>query len=123
MKITGFWLSLLIVTLWACKNDKKALSELSGHWEVSQAEFNGQPAPFLERIHFDFAGNQLTTNFNEATTDQTAEFELKDKEITQKTTPIVKFTIETADDTSMALLTQMRGYDFRLMLKRNTPPQ
>jgi hypothetical protein len=117
MKITGIWVSFLTILLIGCQDDKKQ-AQLAGRWEVSQAEFNGQPAPFLERIYFDFAGKQLTTNFNEATTEQTAEFELNGKEITQKSTPSVKYTIEAANDTAMALLTEMRGYEFKLVLKK-----
>ena len=85
---------------------------------MKYAELNGQPAPSLERIYFDFNNGNLTTNFNEATTDETTPFELQSEKIVKNSTPKIEFSIESQSDSLLELTTEMRGFDFKLVLVR-----
>ena len=84
MKIIHFFLCLASLNLISCKGDDTKKINLNGRWDLKSAELNGQPAPSLERIYFDFNNGNLTTNFNEATMDETTPFDLKDDKIIKK---------------------------------------
>jgi hypothetical protein len=118
MKITHFLLSFALVSLVSCNGDESKKQSLNGHWELKYAELNGQPAPSLERIHFDFDNGNLTTNFNEATTDETTPFDLKEDKLTKNSQPKIEFNILTQTDSSLEMTTEMRGFDFKLVLTR-----
>jgi hypothetical protein len=107
-----------MVTLASCKGDDAKKNSLNGHWNLKYAELNGQPAPSLERIHFDFDKDNLTTNFNEATTDETTGYTLKNEKLIKNSQPQIEFTIETQTDSTLEMTTQMRGFDFKLVLVR-----
>ena len=76
MKIIYLFLSITLISLASCSGDDVKKEQLNGRWDLKYAELNGQPAPSLERVYFDFNNGNLTTNFNEATTDETTPFEL-----------------------------------------------
>ncbi len=118
MKIFHLFLSLTLITLASCNGDDAKKIQLNGRWDLKYAELNGQPAPSLERIYFDFNNDNLTTNFNEATTDETTPFELKAEKIVKNSTPKIEFNIESQSDSLLELTTEMRGFDFKLVLVR-----
>lgn len=118
MKIFHFFLLLTSLCLASCNDDAAKKVELNGRWDLKYAELNGQPAPSLERIYFDFNNGNLTTNFNEATTDETTPFELQKDKIVKNSTPKLEFNIETQSDSLLELTTEMRGFDFKLVLVR-----
>ena len=118
MKIIHFFLLLTALILVSCNGDDAKKINLNGRWDLKYAELNGQPAPSLERIYFDFNNGNLTTNFNEATTDETTSFELKAEKIVKNSTPKIEFSIESQTDSLLELTTEMRGFDFKLVLVR-----
>ena len=118
MKIIHLFLSITLISLASCNGDDAKKVELNGRWDLKYAELNGQPAPSLERIYFDFNKDNLTTNFNEATTDETTLFELKGAKIVKKSTPKIEFNIESQTDSLLELTTELRGFDFKLVLVR-----
>ena len=118
MKIIHLFLLLTSLILVSCNGDDAKKIDLNGRWDLKYAELNGQPAPSLERIYFDFNNGNLTTNFNEATTDETTSFELKKEKIVKNSTPKIEFSIESQTDSLLELTTEMRGFDFKLVLVR-----
>lgn len=118
MKLTLFFSALALISFAACKGDESKKVSLNGRWNLKYAELNGQPAPSLERIHFDFDKSNLTTNFNEATTDETTSFDVKEEKIVKNSQPKIEFDIVSQTDSSLELTTEMRGFDFKLVLVR-----
>ncbi len=118
MKCIPFILCLIVFVGTSCGNDDAKKLSLNGHWNLKYAELNGQPAPSLERIHFEFNNGNVTTNFNEATTDETTSFELKKEKLIKNSDPKIEFIIENQSDTSLEMTTEMRGFDFKLVLVR-----
>jgi hypothetical protein len=118
MKITQLILLVSTLSLASCNGDNAKKATLNGNWLLTYAELNGQPAPSLDRIHFNFNDGNLTTNFNEATSDETSTFELKKEKLIKNSQPQVEFDIENQTDSSLELKTEMRGFDFKLILKR-----
>ncbi len=118
MKITQLFLIIALISLIACNGDDSKKISLNGRWELKYAELNGQPAPSLERIYFDFNNGNLTTNFNEATTDETTPFDVKKEKIVKNSQPKIEFGILSQADSLLELTTEMRGFDFKLVLVR-----
>jgi hypothetical protein len=118
MKITHLFLCLTLVSAAACNSDESKKLSLNGHWELKYAELNGQPAPSLERIHFDFDNGNVTTNFNETTTDETTTFVVNKEIIVKNSQPKIEFNIQNQTDSLLELTTEMRGFDFKLVLVR-----
>jgi hypothetical protein len=118
MKISYLFLCLSLVSLASCNGDETKKMSLNGRWDLRYAELNGQPAPSLERIYFDFNNGNLTTNFNEATMDETTPFELKKEKIVKNSQPKIEFRIQSQTDSVLELTTEMRGFDFKLVLAR-----
>ena len=118
MKITQLFLIIALISLIACNGDDSKKISLNGRWELKYAELNGQPAPSLERIYFDFNNGNLTTNFNEATTDETTPFDVKKEKIVKNSQPKIEFGILSQTDSLLELTTEMRGFDFKLVLVR-----
>ena len=118
MKIIHLFLCLTALNFISCKGDDTKKINLNGRWDLKSAELNGQPAPSLEGIYFDFNKDNLTTNFNEATTDETTPFEIKEDKIIKKTSPKLEFSIQSQTDSVLELTTEMRGLDFKLVLVR-----
>lgn len=119
MKITYLFLCLTLVSLASCNSDDSKKMSLNGHWQLKYAELDGQPAPSLERIHFDFNNGNVTTNFNEATTDETTTFDLKKETIIKHSQPEIEFNVHGQTDSLLELTTEMRGRDFKLVLVRS----
>ncbi len=108
-----FFSSLLLPS---CQSDSDQKDKLNGRWEMKYGEFNGQPAPSLERMYFQFDGKNMTTNFNEETTDETIPFQLKESKIIKLSNPNMEFDVLSLTDSTLEMTTQLRGFDFKLLL-------
>lgn len=118
MKVAKFTTCLFLIgTLGVigCQSDKKA--NLNGRWELKYGELNGQPAPLLEKMYFQFEGKNVTTNFNEAVTDETTPYEFKDLRIIKKSNPAIEFEVTNFSDSTLEMTTALRGFDFKLVLQ------
>ena len=121
MKLSHLTVCLLSILLANCKSDNpKTKTLLAGRWEIKYGELNGQVAPSLERFYFQFDGANMTTNFNEAATDETVPFELKGDNLLKKSTPPIEFDIKDQTDSTLEMTTEMRGFDFKLVLRKAT---
>lgn len=117
MKVTKLTTCLFLIgtlSFIGCDSDKKA--SLNGRWELKYGELNGQPAPLLEKMYFQFDGKNMTTNFNEATTDETTPYLFKDQKIIKKTNPTMEFLVTSFTDSTLEMTTELRGFDFKLVL-------
>jgi hypothetical protein len=115
MKIMYFSCFFLLVS---CKTDKnKALFD--GKWDLTYGEYNGQPAPGLEKIYFTFHNDSLRTNFSPSAEDVISKFKLTDKKLIQQTDEPITYDVEELTDSTMKLKTELRGSDFILTLAKN----
>ena len=120
MKVVQFTTCLLLlssISFIGCLSDSEKKVSLNGRWELTTAELNGQPAPLLEGIYFQFDEKNVTTNFNEATQDETTPFLFKDSKITKNTQPSVEFDVTNLSDSTLEMTTELKGYDFKLVLQ------
>lgn len=118
MKNTYWLVCLAILSTAACKNDRKYKEPLLGRWELTFGELNGQPAPSLEKIFFEFNEDSMKTNFTLSEQEEMGSFKLKDSVLTQNTAEPIRYDIESLSDSSMELSTALRGLDFKLYLKK-----
>lgn len=120
MKVAQFTTCLLLLTTISfvgCLSDSEKKVSLNGRWEMKYAELNGQPAPLLDGMYFQFDEKNVTTNFNEATQDETSPFLFKDSKIIQHSEPSVEFDVTNLSDSTLEMTTELRGYDFKLVLQ------
>ncbi len=120
MKVAQFTTCLLLLTtinFVGCLSDSEKKVSLTGRWEMKYAELNGQPAPLLDRMYFQFDEKNVTTNFNEATQDETTPFLFKDSKITKNSEPSIEFDVTNLSDSTLEMTTELRGYDFKLVLQ------
>jgi hypothetical protein len=116
-QISTFLLLITSINFIGCLSDSEKKVSLNGRWEMKYAELNGQPAPLLDRMYFQFDEKNVTTNFNEATQDETSPFLFKDSKIIQQSQPSIEFDVTTLSDTTLEMTTELRGYDFKLVLQ------
>ena len=116
VKLTAGLLLLNTIFITSCLSDSNKKVSLNGRWEMKYAELNGQPAPMLEGMYFQFDEKNVTTNFNEATQPETSPFLFKDSKIIKESNPRVEFEVVNLSDTSLEMTTELRGYDFKLVL-------
>ena len=120
MKVAQISTCLLLITtinFIGCLSDSEKKVSLNGRWEMKYAELNGQPAPLLDGMYFQFDEKNVTTNFNEATQDETSPFLFKDSKIIKHSQPRVEFDVTNLSDSTLEMTTALRGYDFKLVLQ------
>ncbi len=120
MKFAKFTTCLLLISALSsvgCLSDSEKKVSLQGRWEMKYAELNGQPAPLLDGMYFQFDEKNVTTNFNEATQAETTPFLYKDSKIIKKSVPNVEFDVTNLSDSILEMTTELRGYDFKLVLQ------
>lgn len=100
----------------SCDTDSDKKANLDGRWEMKYGELNGQPAPALEGMYFQFEGKNVTTNFNETAMDETIPFQFKESKIIKQSNPSVEFDVVSLTDSTLEMTTELRGYDFKLVL-------
>lgn len=119
MKVVKFTTCLLLINTFCiigCVSDSEKKVSLNGRWDMTYAELNGQPAPMLQGMYFQFDEKNVTTNFNEATQPETTPFIFKDAKIIKESDPSVEFEVINLSDTTLEMTTELRGYDFKLVL-------
>ncbi len=122
MKLMKFTTCLLLfnsIFIIGCFSDSEKKVSLNGRWDIAYAELNGQPAPMLQGMYFQFDEKNVTTNFNEATQPETTPFSFKDSKIIKESSPSVEFEVTNLSDTTLEMTTELRGYDFKLVLHQN----
>ena len=115
-KFTTCFLLLSTLSFLSCNNDSDKKANLDGRWEMKYGELNGQPAPALEGMYFQFDAKNVTTNFNETATDETIPFQFKESKIIKQSNPSVEFDVTALTDSTLEMTTELRGYEFKLIL-------
>ncbi len=113
---------LCSVVFIACgSNEVKSQASLTGRWELRKAFRNQKETGNLVGTYFKF-GTDGTMETNLTGSEESAEFSLQKNEILQKGTPPIKYLIQASDDSSLVLITTMRGIEFELQLARAPEP-
>jgi hypothetical protein len=113
-------LSLFSLGLNSCANEPKiAQSDLLGRWEIKEAYRNEKNAEDMQGLFFEFFGDgKMLTNMSSSTAE--AQFELKKQTILQRGGEMdADYQIASLTDTSMVLVTVLRDYNFRFVLKKS----
>jgi hypothetical protein len=118
MKIVYLSCFLLIVS---CKTEDKTQMNITGKWDLTYGEYNGQPAPSLEKIYFTFQKDTLLTNFTATAEEVKSTFKLKNKKLIQQTSEPIIYEIEDFNDSTLKMKTALRGADFLLTLTKAIP--
>jgi hypothetical protein len=122
MKSTHILVFSSFMFLMACKTDDKTVhhsTNLKGHWDIVNAELNGQESPALDKIYYEFGtGDSLKTNFTLSEQDETGTFTVKENRIIQNTAQPIEFQIINKTDSTLEMTTALRGFDFKLNLKK-----
>jgi hypothetical protein len=120
MKTTVWLFSFTLLSLSACEikeNDIKRTT-VQGNWALSYGELNGHEAPALEKIYFTFTNDTLRTNFTTSEQDETATYHISESTLLQKTGEPIEYQILQLNDSLMEMTTELRGFDFKLVLHR-----
>jgi hypothetical protein len=122
MKPTHFLVFFSLISFASCKIDSKTAQNsntFNGHWDLVNAELNGQEAPSLEKIYYEFGGgDSVKTNFTLSEQDETGTFTVKEDRMFQQTAEPIEFQIVNKTDTTLEMTTALRGFDFKLQLKK-----
>jgi hypothetical protein len=122
MKPTHFVVFFTLLSVMSCKTDDKALNNantFTGHWDIINAELNGQEAPALDKIYYEFStGDSVKTNFTISEQEETGTFTVKEDKIIQHTAEPIEFQIVNKTDSTLEMTTALRGFDFKLNLKK-----
>lgn len=107
----------------ACGTDNvKKQVNLTGRWELRKAFRNQKETGNLAGTFFKFGDDgKMTTNLTGS--DETADFTYEKDEILQKSFQPVKYQVKSSDDSSLTLVTTMRGIEFELQLARAPEPE
>ena len=114
------FLSLFSLGLNSCANEPKIeQTDLLGRWEIKEAYRNEQSAEDMQGLFFEFFGDgKMLTNMSSSTSE--AQFELKKQTILQRGGEMdADYEIASLSDTSMVLVTVLRDYNFRFVLKKS----
>ena len=113
-------LSLFSLGIYSCANEPKIeQTDLLGRWEIEEAYRNEQNAEDMQGLFFEFFGDgKMLTNMSSSTSE--AQFELKKQTILQRGGEMdADYEIASLSDTSMVLVTVLRDYNFRFVLKKS----
>lgn len=122
MKSTHFFVFFTLLSVISCKTDTKTSqisNSLKGHWDLINAELNGQESPALEKIYYEFGtGDSVKTNFTLSEQEETGTFTVKEDRMIQRTAEPIEFQIVNKTDSTLEMTTALRGFDFKLLLKK-----
>jgi hypothetical protein len=126
MKLASFqykWMILLptmlsLISMTACHPDKAKPEQLRGVWNLTTATRNGQDAASLEKVFYNFTKDSVRTNFTITQTEEQGSFKVQKDKLIQNTTPPIQYKIVHFDETSMELTTELKGFQFKLMLQK-----
>ena len=105
----------------ACQEEQSEFKDkVYGRWELTEALRNDRPAASLENIFFEFyEDGKMVTNFNATGDTQSSEYAISGNRIRQKNNELSpEYIIEEASDTSLILSTELRNFDFKLLLRK-----
>jgi hypothetical protein len=104
----------------ACENKEAGATHdvLHGHWALTYGELNGRESPALEKIYFDFVHDSLKTNFTTSEQDETSTYQFSQSTLIQKTHEPIEYQILQLSDSLLEMKTELRGYDFKLVLQK-----
>ena len=123
MKTTYFVSCFLLFSSISCSNEAKPSAHTPdlyvGHWDLTYGELNEQPAPALEKVFFEFGSDaSLKTNFTKSEQEESGTFSLIEDKIVQNTAEPIEYQVLNKTDSTLEMTTAMRGFDFKLVLKK-----
>ena len=97
-------------------------NQIIGRWELKEAQRDNRPAPYLEDTYFEFYEDQsLITNFNLTGSVDQGKYEIKDNVLEQLESDLnLSYTIESINDSSLVLSTNLQNANFRLLLNKRS---
>lgn len=109
-------------TLASCVTETKkpdnTVNLIQGKWELSKATRNGNIAPTLQGAFFEFMSDKMTTNFTGS--EETTDFSYSDGKLNQTGgANNIEYIIDLVTNDSLMLSTNIRGYDFKMLLLKN----
>jgi HSP90 family molecular chaperone len=102
----------------ACSSDKAKAEQLRGIWQLTSATRNGQDAASLEKVFYHFTKDSVLTNFTLKGEDEQGTFKIQEDKLIQNTQSPIQYKIIHFDDTLMQLETELKGYEFKLILHK-----
>ena len=126
MKTTYIISCFILVSSVSCKNEAKQAAEIAatytGHWDLTYGELNEQPTPALDRIFFNFGTDaSIQTNFTGSEQEESGTFKIKEDKLVQNTAETIEYQIVSKTDSTIEMTTELRGFDFKLVLKKANP--
>jgi hypothetical protein len=124
MKLASFqykWMILLptaLILMPACHPDKAKPEQLRGIWHLTAATRNAQNAESLEKVFYQFTKDSVLTNFTISQTEEQGSFKVQKDKLIQNTNPPIEYKIVHFDETFMELTTELKGFQFKLMLQK-----
>jgi hypothetical protein len=109
----------LTIALPSCKNESELnRQKLIGNWELSAGLRNGKETESLSGTVFSFGlDNKMETNLPVGI-ESPADYEVSDKEITQKGRSEIKYKIIELGDSTLTLGLEMRGTEFVMQMRK-----
>ncbi len=120
MKPTIVFLLISLATLFvACQSEPDNAEQLlMGRWEIQNAYRNGQPTQTLEGLFFEFSEDGLMKT-NLPISAEAARYELEDGLIRQlDVDDPLEFEIVSISDSTLAMGSKIRKFDFRFLLQK-----
>jgi hypothetical protein len=111
---------ICMLLLTACEDEaaERNKSLIPGRWELVRGIRNGKETQTLEGTFFEFGTDgKMNTNLPVGLGPDNT-FELSGKEIKQKGSKTLVYTIQTLSDSTLTLQIELRGTPFELHLKR-----
>ena len=120
MKCTYWVVCFTLISLTACKNDDSLTKPFMGHWDLTYGELNGQAAPSFEKVFFEFGLDSIKTNFTLSEQEESGTYEIKENKLIQNTAQPIEYEIVSKTDSTLEIITALRGLDFKLILKKRS---
>jgi len=120
MKPTIVFLLISLATLFvACQSEPDNAEQLlMGRWEIQNAYRNGQPTQTLEGLFFEFSEDGLMKT-NLPISAEASRYELEDGLIRQlDVDDPLEFEIVSISDSTLAMGSKIRKFDFRFLLQK-----
>ncbi|MFK7809193.1 MAG: hypothetical protein AB8F74_15425 [Saprospiraceae bacterium] len=117
---------LALVFALGCTGDTPEKKEdlgdsIQGNWVLKKAFRNKKETVALENTFFDISqNNMMRTNFNVDMEAKKHEYVLENNIIRQQGTEKITYHIYEVSDTSLTLQTRYKGYEFKLILEKES---
>lgn len=112
-----------LLLLAACDDDsEKVQASIQGRWELVRGFRNLKETETLQGVYFYFGpDSKMVTNLPIGA-DAPTNYELKKNEIHQKSPQPVVYKIQSATDSTLVLIMEMRGVQFEMQMRKALPP-